>query len=118
MISGVVVDIVEIQRIYILYDKFKDALPRKILSLEELTIFYKTSNRIGYIAKRFAAKEAVSKALGLGIGLIGFRNIEILNDDFGKPFVKLHHHKLNFSSIAISISDERNYVVAFAIIEQ
>lgn len=77
--------------------------------------------RLESLAARFAAKEAVSKALGTGIMTksIGFTDIEITNDEKGTPFVTLHNEakseaeRLNVASIAISLSHDGDYAIAY-----
>ena len=120
-IFGVGIDIVEIQRIKETYSRYGERFARKILSNSELRDFYKNKNKISFLAKRFAAKEAVGKALGVGIknGSI-LKNIEIKNDLNGKPFVNINNiNKLNMTEkkeIHISLSDEKKYAVANALI--
>ena len=120
-IFGVGIDIVEIQRIKETYSRYGERFARKILSNSELRSFYKNKNKISFLAKRFAAKEAVGKALGVGIknGSI-LKNIEIKNDLNGKPFVNINNiKKLNMAEkkeIHISLSDEKKYAVANALI--
>ena len=120
-IFGIGIDIVEIQRIKETYSRYGERFARKILSNSELRSFYKNKNKISFLAKRFAAKEAVGKALGVGIknGSI-LKNIEIKNDLNGKPFVNINNiKKLNMAEkkeIHISLSDEKKYAVANALI--
>ena len=120
-IFGVGIDIVEIQRIKETYSRYGERFARKILSNSELRNFYKNKNKISFLAKRFAAKEAVGKALGVGIknGSI-LKNIEIKNDLNGKPFVNINNiKKINMTEkkeIHISLSDEKKYAVANALI--
>tara|TARA_Y100001949_G_scaffold118897_1_gene101025 strand:- start:67 stop:444 length:378 start_codon:yes stop_codon:yes gene_type:complete len=120
-IFGVGIDIVEIQRIKETYSRYGERFARKILSNSELRNFYNNKNKISFLAKRFAAKEAVGKALGVGIknGSI-LKNIEIKNDLNGKPFVNINNiKKLNMAEkkeIHISLSDEKKYAVANALI--
>ena len=120
-IFGVGIDIVEIQRIKETYSRYGERFARKILSNSELRNFYNNKNKISFLAKRFAAKEAVGKALGVGIknGSI-LKNIEIKNDLSGKPFVNINNiKKLNMAEkkeIHISLSDEKKYAVANALI--
>ena len=120
-IFGVGIDIVEIQRIKETYSRYGERFARKILSNSELRNFYNNKNKISFLAKRFAAKEAVGKALGVGIknGSI-LKNIEIKNDLHGKPFVNINNaKKLNMTEkkeIHISLSDEKKYAVANALI--
>ena len=120
-IFGVGIDIVEIQRIKETYSRYGERFARKILSNSELRNFYNNKNKISFLAKRFAAKEAVGKALGVGIknGSI-LKNIEIKNDLNGKPFVNINNiKKINMTEkkeIHISLSDEKKYAVANALI--
>ena len=120
-IFGIGIDIVEIQRIKETYSRYGERFARKILSNSELRSFYNNKNKISFLAKRFAAKEAVGKALGVGIknGSI-LKNIEIKNDLNGKPFVNINNiKKLNMTEkkeIHISLSDEKKYAVANALI--
>jgi len=120
-IFGIGVDIVELNRIKSIYSKYGDKFAKKILSPSELRSFNLSKNKESFLAKRFAAKEAVGKALGIGI-VNGFllKNISIKHNDFGKPFAVLNEIK-EFESyfnkiIHISISDEKNYAIANALI--
>ena len=120
-IFGVGIDIVEVERIKKIHKKHGEKFARKILSNDELKNFLKDKNKIHFLAKRFAAKEAVGKALGVGIknGSI-LKNIEIKNDINGKPFVNIKDiEKLNMTEkkeIHISLSDEKKFAVANAVI--
>jgi holo-[acyl-carrier protein] synthase len=86
MILGLGIDIVQIPRLEQLYREFDIIFIKKILSEQEISIM--PSNKIAYhLAKRFAAKEALSKALGCGIGSkIRFTDIEVFNNLSGKPY--------------------------------
>ena len=102
------VDIVDLRRLNIDHQHFID----RVLTDKEKTIFYtkKTDQqKREFLGGRFAAKEAYSKALGTGIGRVGFHDIEVLNDDFGKPY-------LNIKNAKVSISHEKDYAVAFVMI--
>ncbi len=120
-IFGVGIDIVEVERIKKIHQKYGEKFARKILSNNELKNFLKDKNKIHFLAKRFAAKEAVGKALGVGIknGSI-LKNIEIKNDINGKPFVNINDiEKLNMTEkkeIHISLSDEKKFAIANAVI--
>ena len=77
-----------------------------------------------FLAKRFAAKEAVAKALGTGIGHgVSFRHIAISHDDRGRPLVQLHEGAaarlaaLQACECLLSLSDERHYVIAVALLQ-
>ena len=124
MIFGIGTDIVEVERIRKLdsQEKFAD----KILSLSELKVFKSQidEKQVTFLAKQFAAKEAVSKALGTGIGKdIRFNQIEILRNSDGKPY--LNHdgiittifNDLGITKTHVSLSDEKKYVLAFVILE-
>lgn len=120
-IFGIGIDIVELKRINRLYSLYGDKFAKKILNDEELLSFFKSKNKVPFLAKRFAAKEAIGKALGIGI-MNGFllKNISIENDDLGKPIATLKKRK-EFESyvnkiIHLSISDEKNFAVANALI--
>jgi len=124
MIFGIGTDIVEVKRIRNLdsLEKFAD----KILSLDELEVFKSQidEKKVTFLAKQFAAKEAVSKALGTGIGKdIRFNQIEILRNSDGKPY--LNHdgiittilNDLGITKTHVSLSDEKKYALAFVILE-
>ena len=124
MIFGIGTDIVEVERIRKLdsLEKFAD----KILSLNELEVFKSQIDKkqVTFLAKQFAAKEAVSKALGTGIGKdIRFNQIEILRNSDGKPY--LNHdgmittifNDLGITKTHVSLSDEKKYALAFVILE-
>ena len=120
-VFGIGIDIVELKRVDQIYSKYGDKFAKKILSNSELKNFQVSNDKISFLAKRFAAKEAVGKALGIGIlnGIL-LKNIFITHDSLGKPLVKIKNiKKLNIhldKIIHISISDEKKYAVANAII--
>lgn len=118
MIIGVGTDICDILRI-----KPGTGFADKILSVKELEILKTKKNKQAYLAKRFAAKEAISKAFGCGIGKkLSFKDISVLNNIYGAPYVEIADSakaKLqDFSNIHISISDEKNYAIAYVVIER
>ena len=129
MIIGVGIDFVEINRIESVFKKWGSVFSRKILSKKELHFFssYKNSRlpflAITYLAKRFAAKEAIGKALGLGIRHpVSFKSIEIFNDQHGRPYPVFNSELKQFCDIKnykfhLSISDQKKYAQAFAVIE-
>jgi holo-[acyl-carrier protein] synthase len=124
MIIGVGTDITRQERFSSwIYDiKFL----RRILTANELKNFYekRESRRANFLAKRFAAKEAFSKALGVGIGgnfegiPITFSSMEIINNSLGQPFCNVLDSSLKekLGNIHISISDEGSLVLAFIVI--
>ena len=118
---GIGTDIIAIERIAEVIQRSGDRLAQRILSAPE-------RQRLGDIdarrlAKAWAAKEAVAKALGTGFRLgIGWQDIVVGRDDLGRPTVRLEGaaaercQQLGGRQVLLSISDERSYVVAFAAI--
>jgi len=124
VIYGIGTDIVEISRIAEM--KSLSSFAEKILSSNELEIAsqYKNDKLIKYLAKQFAAKEAISKAFGTGIRKpILMKDIEIMRDKIGKPYlnplaeVKKTIIDLGITKSHVSLADESEYVIAFAILE-
>ena len=123
-ILGVGVDLVNNKRVQLLI-KNKNFLKRTF-GANELKFSKKKMNKTNYFAKRFAAKEALSKSIGTGLrdGLY-FKNIEILNDKMGKPyfyksrkldqFVK-KKFKIKKYDLFLSLSDEKDHSIAFTIL--
>ena len=105
--------------------KNKDFINR-VFTLNEINNSKKLTNKINYFAKRFAAKEAFVKALGEGFrNNINFNDIEITNDNKGKPIINISNNvkkflKKKFKSskyqIFLSLSDEKKYSIAYVII--
>jgi len=115
MIQGIGIDIVQISRVQGLVDQFEEAFALKILSSQEIQQYSDRLNDVRFLAKRFAAKEAVAKALGTGIGeQLSFKQITITKSDTGKPICTVDNVPGN-QQILISISDEQEYVVAQAV---
>lgn len=121
-IAGTGVDIVEISRIKQAARKWSDKFLKRIFTDRELEYAKGKSIPYQHLAARFAAKEAVLKAIGDStIHRIEWRNVEILNDEHGKPLVNLSgtakkiKQQKNISEIIISMSHTRAYAVANAI---
>ena len=124
-ILGIGVDIIDNKRIKqsIKSNKFKS----RIYSNKELKLSQKTKNKVAFFSKRFAAKEAFSKALGAGFSSnLNFKDIEITNDKKGMPrytenkkIIKIVQQKYKIKKFKsfLSISDEKDYSTAFAIIQ-
>lgn len=121
MIVGIGNDIIEIERIEkaISKESFKD----KIYTQRELENIKKRGNRAETYAGVFSAKEAISKAIGTGVREFSLTDLEILNDDLGKPYVvvsekldKIIKSKKEDYQIEISISHSKKYAIAMAII--
>src|SRR5688572_28284951 len=111
------IDIIKVERIAAALKKFGDRFPRRVLTEAEQRY---VRNRPPTFAGRWAAKEAVSKVLGLGVRGIGWREIEIERLPTGQPSVRLHGRaerratQLGMDRVAVSISHEADYAVAIA----
>ena len=125
MIFGIGTDIVEVERIKNLSSISKFA--KKILSQNELNFFNSLNKdqKVYFLSKQFAAKEAISKALGTGIRHeASLNNIEILRDEKGKPFfnaineLSVHMSDLGITKTHVSLADESNYAIAMVILEK
>ena len=125
MIVGIGSDIIDNRRIKNILEKYGKRFKQKCFTYNEIKKSETQINIVNSFAKKYAAKEACSKALGTGISNgIFWKDIEIKNDRFGKPYVVLHNKALlqlnkliNFQcKIKISLSDEKNYSIANAII--
>lgn len=114
------IDIIEIERIKNSLNKKGDFL-KKLFTDKEIELFESKGFNPQTIAGNFAAKEAISKSLGLGIRGYNFRDIEILRDRLGKPIVKTYNNLericIDYSvlEIKVSISHSKDYAVANAI---
>ncbi|MGD8112102.1 holo-ACP synthase [Vibrio sp. TRT 21S02] len=124
-IVGLGTDIAEIERVEKALNRSGEAFAERILAQPELESFRALKQQSRYLAKRFAAKEAASKALGTGIAHgVSFHDFIISNDEHGKPLLTLSgkalelSQQMQISSIHLSISDERRYAVATVIFEK
>ena len=124
-IIGIGTDIVEIERINRLMQGGNERFLRRILHETEYATFRAISpvNVSPWLAKRFAAKEACSKALGTGIGQYAqLTEIETRHTELGQPELVLHGltyataKRLGVSSLSLSLADERDYAVAFVVL--
>ena len=124
-ILGIGVDIIENKRIK---KSIKNPLFKKrVYTKNELKQSDVVNNKVGYFSKRFAAKEAFSKALGTGFRMnLNFKDVEVINDKKGKPYyvknkkitkIIQKHFQIKKFKCFLSISDEKNYSTAFAIIQ-
>ncbi|MDI7774374.1 holo-ACP synthase [Asticcacaulis sp. EMRT-3] len=127
MILGVGIDLVDARRIEESIRKFGHKFLDRIFTADEQSHAFKAAKPHLSFAKRFAAKEAVAKALGTGVRGFLFVDIEVFSDALGKPHVVLHagaagvlrgklseHHTAH---IHLSLSDEDPYATAYAVIE-
>lgn len=117
MIIGTGIDIVELDRIQAILERGNRLVDRILTGREKKLLDHYTSQRrrIEFVAGRFAAKEAFSKALGTGIGKIGFKDIEVLPDSNGAPILTCAF--VQDKKIHLSISHSREYAIAQVIIE-
>ena len=119
MIIGIGNDLIKTSRIKALLIKNKQRFLNRIFTPKEVSLTENFSNieRLSsYVAKRFAAKEAFSKAFGTGIGAkLSFQDIEIFKTENGKPYIEFNQ-KNNYN-IHLSMTDETCYAQAFVIIE-
>ena len=120
------IDIIDIRRIKKTIDKYNFRFKNKCFHPGEINKSEARLKSIESYAKRYAAKEACAKALGTGLARgVFWKDIEVQNDKFGKPMIKLHNNALNFLkkmtssndySIEVSLSDEKKYAIANVII--
>lgn len=124
MILGTGIDIIEVARIAASFEKFGERFVNRILLPEEIAYCLTHRRPAPFLAARFAAKEAVSKAFGTGIGAqVGWRDIEIRRKDSGEPFVVLHGKggelfaARGAKKLHVSLSHTEHYAAATAILE-
>ena len=124
MILGTGIDIIEVKRITASYENFGERFVNRILLPGEIAYCLSHKMPGPFLAARFAAKEAISKAFGTGIGAsLGWRDMEIAHKPSGEPFVILHGKgEQLFASrgakrLLISLSHTANYAAATAILE-
>ena len=120
------IDIIDIRRIKKTIDKFGDKFKKRCFSRNEIIRCENTNKSSECYAKRYAAKEACAKALGTGLARgVFWKDIEVYNDKFGKPKIRLNNNAHKFfkkitknskASIEVSLSDEVNYAIANVII--
>lgn len=129
MIYGIGIDLIEIERIERAVQRFGDRFVQRVLGPQELQRFAQRRARsprrgLTFLASRFAAKEAVSKALGLGMRLpMTWQAVEIVNSPGGAPAVLVHGDLALFLEarrlrLHVSITDERDQAAAFAVAER
>ena len=127
-ILGTGIDIVENYRLKKILLKKKSNFKKKIFTINEVAYCEKKSNSINCYSKRFAAKEAFVKALGIGFSKnINFNDIEVANNFYGKPYILMNKKiaskiktlfKVKKFNIFLSISDEKKYSIASVIISK
>jgi len=127
MIVGTGIDIIDTIRVGKTIKNFGKKFINRCFVENEIKTSNLEKNKIHFFAKRFAAKEACSKALSTGLAYgITWKDIEVFNDKFGKPNIILHNkalkliNKITYNSykIHLSLSDEKNYAIASVIIQR
>ena len=124
MILGIGIDIIEVARVQASHERFGERFIQRILHPEEIAYCLSHKLPAPFIAARFAAKEAISKAFGTGIGAsLGWHDMEVCRKESGEPFVVMHGkgmallEKRNARHALISLSHTQNYATAVAILE-
>ena len=128
MIVGIGTDICDIRRISSTLDRRGDRFAERVLGAAELRVFHARSVRtpargVRFLATRFSAKEAFSKAIGLGIrSPMSWRTCEILNEPSGKPYVQLSGALAAWFDAHgwvahVTVSDETDYAASFVVVE-
>jgi holo-[acyl-carrier protein] synthase len=123
MIAGMGVDLVEISRIERALERFGERFERRILHEEERVLLPKGRRRVEFVAGRFAAKEALSKALRTGIGSVSFQDIVIEAGGHGEPLVRLkgmaeqQGNRMGIRRWHVAITHTREHAMAVVIAE-
>ncbi|ALT76222.1 holo-ACP synthase [Paucibacter sp. KCTC 42545] len=128
MIYGIGTDICDIRRIRETLARRGERFAEKVLGPHELAVFRERSERvaargISYLATRFSAKEAFSKAIGMGMrSPMNWRDCEIVKAASGKPEIRLHGElalwfEANGLKAHVSVTDETEYAAAFVVVE-
>ncbi|MBK6743630.1 MAG: holo-ACP synthase [Hydrogenophilales bacterium] len=125
MIHGIGTDLVAVARIAQLHSRFGERLARRLLAADELTVYADARDPARFLAKRFAAKEALAKALGTGLRApVSLGNIAVRHDELGRPAFAVTApltawlEERGIVHLHLSLSDEHDHVLAFAIAER
>ncbi|MCR4302550.1 MAG: holo-ACP synthase [Sulfuricaulis sp.] len=124
MIYGIGTDIVRVARMQEDIARFGERFAERILTADELEEYRQNANKAGFLARRFAAKEAAAKALGTGFSQgVQIRDIEVTHDSQGKPMLSFSGRSRQFMQEKgiivshISLADEQDHAVAFVTLE-
>lgn len=124
MIKGIGVDLLDLSRIEDLYTRYQDRFVKHLLTTQEIDQFIKSDRKVHYLATRFSGKEAISKALGLGLrSPMTLHSTSIINDSIGKPELFFDSGLSKFLSeskvvrIHVTFSHESSNIISFAIAE-
>jgi holo-[acyl-carrier protein] synthase len=125
MILGIGIDIIEVARVQASHKRFGERFLNRLLLADEIAYCLSHKNPGPFLAARFAAKEAISKAFGTGIGAqLGWQDMEIRRKESGEPFVVLHgkgkklFRSRHAKNLLISLSHTANYAAATAVLER
>jgi holo-[acyl-carrier-protein] synthase len=129
MIHGIGTDICDVRRIRASLDRHGERFARKVLAEGELAVWKARSARwpergLRFLATRFSAKEAFSKAVGLGMRMpMTWRNCEIANHRSGKPYIVLHGSLKEWFEAQgltahVTVTDESDYAASFVVVER
>jgi holo-[acyl-carrier protein] synthase len=125
MIFGIGTDILEVERVAEVYSRFGERFPRRLLMDEEQRLFARTKHPVRFLAMRFAAKEAIVKALGTGFGNgMWIRDTGVMPNRLGRPEIIFSERglrlceELGVAGGHLSLSDEGGFVIAFAVLEK
>jgi holo-[acyl-carrier protein] synthase len=124
MIAGIGTDIVAVSRLRKLYERYGERALARILAVAERADFERAADPGRFLAKRFAAKEAFGKALGIGVAAPAtLTSLAVVHDAQGKPGFEyapaLAAHLIERALVAhLSISDEQDYALAFVVMER
>jgi holo-[acyl-carrier protein] synthase len=128
-VAGIGLDLLRVDRIEMALARHGERFARRILGPEELAKFHARSQRsaargVRFLATRFAAKEAFSKAVGLGMRMpMYWRAVQTLNERSGKPVIIISDpvlkawYDMRFGAAHVSVTDERDIVAAYVIVE-
>lgn len=123
MIYGIGTDIVKISRVEKIFKIYGDRFARRILTIEELSQYHKANDKARFLAMRFAAKESITKAMGIGFSKgLRMRDIGIDQNKSGKPFIlfsdngKKIKENLGIGEGYITLSDDYGVAIAFSIL--
>lgn len=124
MIYGIGTDIVRVDRMQKDIEKYGDRFASRILTEAEMEDYHANSKKAHFLAKRFAAKEAAAKAMGLGFrNGLQLKHISVDHDELGKPMLEFSGFASEFvqdkeiTSVHLSLSDEVDHAVAFVTLE-
>jgi holo-[acyl-carrier protein] synthase len=124
MVLGVGIDLIEVERIDAAHRRFGERFVQRVLRPDEIAYCLNHKQPAPFLAARFAAKEAIAKAFGTGIGAaLGWQDMEVGKHDNGKPYVLLHGageallKQRGARTVHLSLSHTSNHAVAVAILE-